>query len=122
MVKRFTFLVCFVGLFVWPILVRTAAPSQQASQVTPTSVPQDRSAVGYLDLHKRHPNAAEGVEEFNTGYSVDEALRSLAQMRTFLVSFRELTELAQGKLSPAELAKPAAPVQKPRQSGSATYP
>ena len=30
--------------------------------------------------------------------------RCPAQVRTFLVSFRELTELAQGKLSPAELA------------------
>ena len=68
-----------------------------------TGVPQDRSAVGYLNLHKRHPDGLEGPDEFNKGYSSDQALARLTQVRSFLDSFSRLTEQARGRLSRAEL-------------------
>jgi len=74
-----------------------------AGQLTPTVVPQDPSAVGYLNLHKRHPDAREGPDEFNRSYSSDQALERLTQMRSFLASFSQLTERARGKLTATQL-------------------
>lgn len=103
MVKRVIFAAWLIGLMASPESVRTAQLPQRGTQLAPVSVPQDPSALGYLNLHKRHPDAAEGAEEFNTGYSSDQALRRLTQMQSFLASFSQLTEQARGKLTAAEL-------------------
>src|SRR4030095_11215989 len=60
-------------------------------------------AVGYLNLHKRHPDGAEGVEEFNTAYAVNPALQRLGQMQGFLASFARLTDRARRTLPEADL-------------------
>ena len=74
-----------------------AAAAQSAADV-----PSDRAAVGYLNLHKRHPDGLEGAEEFNR-YSLDEAVRRLEQMRGFLNSFERLTDRVRNRLGRDEL-------------------
>lgn len=76
---------------------------QRGVRTAPDGVPQDPSAVGYLNLHKRHPDGAEGAEEFNTAYSSDLALTRLAQVQSFLASFRQLTERVRDTLPATEL-------------------
>ncbi len=67
-----------------------------------SGVPKDPTAVGYLNLERRHPDAVDGIEEFNS-YSPDKGLQALAQMRGLLDSFGQLTELAGQRLTEAEL-------------------
>jgi hypothetical protein len=42
-----------------------AVRQSRRSDFSGTSVPRDPSSIGYLNLHKRHPDGAEGPEEFN---------------------------------------------------------
>jgi hypothetical protein len=69
-----------------------------------TRVPRDPSAVGYLNLHKRHPDGADGAVEFNTGYTTSEALQRLIQIQGFLASFARLTARVKDRIPPADLA------------------
>ena len=55
--------------------------------------PNDPTAVGYVSLERRHPDAVDGIEEF-TSYSAHRGLQGLAPLRGFLDSFGQLTELA----------------------------
>jgi hypothetical protein len=66
-------------------------------------VPQDPAAVGYLNLHRRHPDGAEGVDEFHREFSSDDALERLTQIRSILESFNQLTEKSRRVLSEPEL-------------------
>jgi len=77
---------------------------QSANRVVATGVPQDPTAVGHLNLHKRHPDGAEGIVEFNTGYTAPEALKRLSQLQGFLASFARLTERVRARLTRADLA------------------
>lgn len=104
MVRKVVAAMFFFGLLASPESGRTAS-SGTVTQVSASEVPQDPSAVGYLRLHKRHPDGAEGVEDFNANFSSDQALQRLAQMRSFLASFRGLTEQVRGQLSSAQLDK-----------------
>ena len=82
-----------------------AVPSpQRPTEVVATGVPQDPSAVGYLNLHKRHPDGAEGAVEFNTEYAAPAALHRLRQIEGFLESFTRLTDRVRGRIPPADLA------------------
>lgn len=93
--------------------VPNVSPQPSASSATGRSngntalsapeVPTDPSALGYLNLHKRHPDGAEGPEEFRQSYSSDEALRRLDQVREALESFAKLTEKTRRSLSESEL-------------------
>jgi hypothetical protein len=76
---------------------------QRPTALIPTGVPQDPSSVGYLNLHKRHPDAAEGVVEFNTLYTAPVALQRLSQIEGFLASFARLTERVRRRTTPADL-------------------
>jgi len=67
------------------------------------AVPQDPSAVGYLKLSKRHPDAADGPTEFATEYASGPALQRLDQIRHFLASFKELTARSRGRLTENQL-------------------
>ena len=75
--------------------------SLRAVQVV-TGVPQDPAALGYLNLHKRHPDGYEGPVEFNL-YSSGEALQRLTQIRGILESFRQLETRTRNGLSEPEL-------------------
>jgi hypothetical protein len=79
-------------------------PPQTRVELLPPPVPQDPSAVGYLNLHKRHPDAAEGMVEFNTLYSAPAALQRLGQIEDFLASFAVLTNRVRNQISPTELS------------------
>lgn len=79
-----------------------SGPSRATAQ-SAGDVPQDPSAVGYLNLHTRHPDAAGGGEEFDRLYSADQALGRLQQMRGFLESFRRLTEQVRGRVDRTQL-------------------
>ncbi len=68
-----------------------------------TSVPQDPSAIGYLNLHKRHPNGQDGPVEFEYRYSSDAALGRLTRVRGYLGSFRQLTHRARNLIPEPEL-------------------
>jgi len=74
-----------------------AAAAQSAADV-----PKDPSAVGYLNLHKRHPDGLEGPAEFNQ-FSVEEALSRLKQIEGFLDSFGRLTERVRTRLGSDDL-------------------
>jgi hypothetical protein len=65
-------------------------------------VPRDPSALGYLDLHKRHPDELEGQATFDALTS-PAALQRLEQMRGFLESFSKLTDRARNQIPGAEL-------------------
>jgi len=91
------------ALIASPESMTGATDLQSAAAPAPTGVPQDPSAIGYLNLHRRHPDAAEGAEEFATTYSADLALQRLTQIESFLASFRSLTERVRGTVAPVEL-------------------
>lgn len=57
-----------------------------------TSIPSDPSAVGYLNLTKRHPDGLEGTRDFEESFTTAAALQRLEQMRGFLKSFGVLTD------------------------------
>jgi hypothetical protein len=71
--------------------------------VSAQPVPDDPSALGYLNLHKRHPDAAEGPVEFRTSYGVDQALQRLEQISGALDSFRSLTRRVERSVPRGEL-------------------
>ncbi len=100
MLKPTMLAVLLISLVVSPVgqVVHVSAKPQLA-----TGVPQDPSVVGYLNLHKRHPDGEAGPLEFSNAYSSEQALERLTQMRGFLDSFRQLTERARSRLSRAEL-------------------
>lgn len=78
---------------------------QRGDQAAAPGVPQDRSAVGYLNLSRRHPDGAEGAIEFATEFTSYAALDRLTQMRSFLASFNRLTKRVRGTLTEAELSE-----------------
>lgn len=104
MVKPVVLTVCFLVSVASPESWPSTRQTQGDRRLVPDGVPQDPAAVGYLNLPKRHPDAAEGAEEFNTGYSSDVALQRLAQVQTFLASFRRLTRRVSRTLPPTELS------------------
>lgn len=91
--KRIAAAVALCGVIAW-IIPDAAAQSA-------TDVPRDPSAVGYLNLHKRHPDGSDGRVEFDSAYSADEALSRLEQIRGWLDSFRRLTREARGRVTAA---------------------
>ena len=100
MVKRVVFIACVMMGIASTGTSSTAWLPQSGSQL---SVPRDPSAVGYLTLSKRHPDAADGAIEFATEYAPGAALQRLDQMRGFLASFKQLTARARGRLTEADL-------------------
>ncbi len=88
-----------IGLVVSVVAIGAARQQSGAS----TSVPTDPTAVGYLNLSKRHPSANEGPTEFSSGYSAPVALQSLEQMQEFLASFERLTEMSRKNLTASQL-------------------
>jgi len=76
-----------IGLAVLSALLATTLVTGQSS----SDVPKSSSAVGYLNLHKRHPDGYEGPEEFDRHTTAD-ALARLEQIRGFLASFARLTD------------------------------
>jgi hypothetical protein len=103
LIRALLAIVC-VGLFAPHGGLRAVPSAQPPTELIPAGVPQDPAAVGYLNLHKRHPDAEEGVVEFNTLYTPTAALQRLSQIRGFLASFARLTERASSRISPADLA------------------
>jgi hypothetical protein len=103
MVKR-VMLAFLIGTFLTPAeSVPAMRRAQRGSQLAQTGVPQDPSSIGYLNLHKRHPDGAEGPEEFNSAYAPDVALQSLTRIQNYLVSFRRLTDRVRSSLNEVEL-------------------
>jgi hypothetical protein len=100
MVKRTGLVVCLIVSVGWSGMSGGAWPSPFAIQI---AVPTDPASVGYLNLTKRHPDAADGPTEFATEYSVSPALQRLDQLRGFLNSFKRLTARARGRLTAADL-------------------
>ena len=76
---------------------------QRTTEVVAAGVPRDPSAVGYLNLHKRHPDGDAGPVEFNT-YTARAALVRMGQINGFLASFARLTRKAETVLTRADLA------------------
>src|SRR3954462_15093333 len=83
---------------------RISGSAQRAPDVAELAVPTDPSAVGYLDLHKRHPDAEEGAVEYRTRYAAAFAVERLTQMEGFLKSFVRLTKRASTIVTPDELS------------------
>ena len=100
---RTLFAIVVFSLFVSPEQGSPLASPQRPSGIARTRVPRDPSAVGYLNLHRRHPDGAEGPVEFETEYSTAVALQRLSQIEAFLASFARLTDRAEGRLTPSEL-------------------
>ena len=92
------------SLFVSPEQVSPLSSPQRPGEVARTGVPRDPSAVGYLNLHRRHPDGAEGPVEFATDYHIAVALQRLSPIESFLESFARLTDGVRGKLTPSELS------------------
>jgi hypothetical protein len=80
-----------------------SASAQRAPDAAELAVPTDPSAVGYLDLHKRHPDAEDGAVEFRTSYAAGLAVQRLTQIEGFLKSFARLTERVRTVVTPDEL-------------------
>ena len=99
MVKWIGFLVCLMVGVPWSEVPGALWPAQSGTEI---AVPSDASAVGYLNLTKRHPDAADGPTEF-ARYSPAQALQRLDQMRGFLRSFKLLTAKARTRLTAADL-------------------
>ena len=51
------------------LLSLSGIPSALTSAQSAPDVPQDPSALGYLNLHKRHPDGDPGPDEFAQAYS-----------------------------------------------------
>ena len=85
-------LVCLLGI-----------PSSLTGLQSAVNVPQDPSALGYLNLQRRHPDADPGPTEFVEAYSPEKAIQRLDQMRGFLESFRRLTQASRRTVSQKEL-------------------
>src|SRR5262245_33608002 len=97
MVKRAGLVVCLIVGVGWSGMSGGATPRTQIA------VPTDPTSVGYLNLTKRHPDAADGPTEFAKAYSPMTALQRLDQLRGFLNSFKQLTARARRKLTAADL-------------------
>src|SRR5688572_25475133 len=74
------------------VTLAISVPATARGPVPPAQLgpPADPAALGYLDLHKRHPDALEGPDEFS-GYSTADALERLEQVRGMLGGFYQLT-------------------------------
>lgn len=101
MLKRLGGVVCLMVCVASSESPGAARPLQTGSQL---GVPQDPSAVGYLSLSKRHPDAADGPTEFASEYASGPALQRLGQIRGFLASFKQLTARSRGRLTETELS------------------
>ena len=100
MVKRIGFVACLMMGVASSVPSATGWLSQSGSELLVTREP---SAVGYLNLSKRHPDAADGATEFATEYAPGAALQRLDQMRGFVASFKQLTTRVRSRLGEAEL-------------------
>lgn len=100
MVKPIVLVACVTVGIAWAGMSAIAAPSEPSIQI---AVPTDPTTVGYLNLTKRHPDASDGPTEFSTEYSSGSALQRLDQVRGFLISFKQLTARARGRLTVADL-------------------
>ncbi len=98
---KLTIVLAFVGLAT--AMASAGGERQRGVSEAQTGVPHDPSAVGYLNLHKRHPDGDDGPAEFVRLYTSDHALQRLAQMEAFLKSFRMLTKRAERFMSRSEL-------------------
>jgi hypothetical protein len=85
------------------LLSLSGIPSALTAAQSSPDVPQDPSALGYLNLHKRHPDGDPGPDEFVQAYSPEKAIQRLDQIRGFLESFSKLTERSRGSVSQSEL-------------------
>ena len=83
-------------------LLLNASQGQVQSQRA-AGVPGNPSEVGYLDLHKRHPDGPEGPVEFSQGYSVVQGLEALDRIRGFLDSFNKLTDRVRDQIPDSDL-------------------
>ena len=92
--------VALVLLMAGGIAVGIAAQANRTPAVG--GVPANRDAVGYLDLQKRHPDPADGVEEFNS-MALPDGRERLTQIRGFLDSFERMTGRVRARLSAADL-------------------
>ena len=90
------------SLFGVAFLLTVTMFAQAGAHAQSAAVPRDPAAVGYLNLHQRHPDALEGPQDFDS-HSIEEGLRRLEQIRGFLRSFNRLTDRARGALNEAEL-------------------
>jgi hypothetical protein len=79
----------------------TSVASPSGAQLS-VPVPRDPSAIGYLDLHKRHPDELEGQAAFDA-LSSTTALYRLEQIRGFLESFSKLTPRVRRQIPRTEL-------------------
>lgn len=90
-------------VFTWLVIISLGVPGAAPSPEVQGRVPSDPSAIGYLNLSKRHPDAADGATEFAVSYAPASALQRLEQVRGFLASFKTLTARARGKVPAAEI-------------------
>ena len=91
-------------MFRAPIAIAVVCLMLQTNDPPGVKVPQDPADPGYLNLHKRHPDALDGPVEFNAGFGTEVALRRLDQMQGFLKSFARLTDRVRGTVPAAELS------------------
>ncbi len=68
-----------------------------------TNVPSAPSAVGYLNLTKRHPDGLDGPRDFEESFTTAAALQRFEQMRGFLKSFSVLTDRVRRQPGPSML-------------------
>jgi hypothetical protein len=88
MVKPIILASWFIGLTASAEPAPGARFPQRDALLALNGVPQNPSALGYLNLHNRHPDGAEGPEEFNSAYSRHQALQRLTQNRIVLARDR----------------------------------
>ena len=90
------------GMLGMAFLLTVTVLAQAGAHAQSAAVPRDPAAVGYLNLHQRHPDALAGPQDFDS-QSIEEGLRRLEQIRGFLRSFNRLTDRTRGALNEAEL-------------------
>jgi len=98
--------VTLMGIFAY--VVHRNPNASQISEALDNLKPEnglakDPAALGYLNLKKRHPDAADGKDEFEHAYVVYAGIVRLHQMQNFLESFRKLTDASRNKVSSAVL-------------------
>jgi hypothetical protein len=103
MLIRLLLAIVFIDALVSFDPVHAVSPPQTRVEPLSPLVPHDPSAVGYLNLHKRHPDGAEGTVEF-TLYTAPAALQRLGHIQRFLASFALLTNRVRNQIEPSELS------------------
>ena len=96
----------------WPVIAaacaictaRVFAPVVVAAQYA-VEVPRDPATVGYLNLHKRHPDGFEGPGGVRSSVLRTPRTRTADQIRTFLESVAQLTDRVRDRVAEAEPAR-----------------